>query len=98
MSWFQVEPEGLVNAGTAVKRSVAELTSARQAVAGSGSAATGTPAAAAYDALVADAGRQLERLQTAVDELSQALDQAASNYTSSDQSASAGYGGPMRAR
>jgi uncharacterized protein YukE len=98
MSWFQVETEGLVGAATGVKSTIADLGAARQAVSGSAGAAAGTPAAGAYETLLGDAGRQLQSLQTAVDELSQALNQAASNYTASDQSATAAFGGPMRAR
>jgi uncharacterized protein YukE len=96
MSYFQVEPAGLVSAGTAVKTSVSDLASALQSVNGSSAAAAGTPAAGAYETLVADAGRQVQSLQNAVDGLSQALDQAAANYTASDQSATAAFGGRAR--
>jgi uncharacterized protein YukE len=99
MSWFQVETEALVSAATGVKSSIADLGAARQAVSATAGAATGTPAASAYEALLGDANRQLESLQNAVSELSQALNQASSNYTSSDQSSANGFGGgPMRAR
>jgi uncharacterized protein YukE len=100
MSWFQVETEALVGAATGVKSSIAELDAARQAVAGTAGAAASTPAAGAYETLLGDANRQLESLQNAVSELSQALNQAASNYTTSDQASAGGFGGggPMRAR
>jgi uncharacterized protein YukE len=99
MSWFQVETEALVGAATGVKSSIADLGAARQAVAGTAGAAAGTPAAAAYETLLADANKQLESLQSAVTELSQALNQSASNYTASDQASAGGFGGgPMRAR
>jgi uncharacterized protein YukE len=98
MSWFQVETEGLVGASTGVKSSVADLDAARQAVAATAGAAAATPAAGAYDTLLGDCNRQLQSLQNAVDELSQALNQAATNYTSSDQASASGFGGPMRAR
>jgi uncharacterized protein YukE len=97
MSWFQVETEGLVSAATGVKSSIADLGTARQAVSGTSGAAAGTPAAGAYDTLLGDANRQLQSLQSAVDELSQALNQAAANYTSSDQASASGFG-PMGAR
>jgi hypothetical protein len=98
MSWFQVETEALVSAATGVKSSIADLGAARQAVAGTAGAATGTPAAGAYETLLGDAHRQLESLQNAATELSQALNQASSNYTSTDQASASGFGGPMRAR
>ncbi|HEY1507440.1 MAG TPA: type VII secretion target [Solirubrobacteraceae bacterium] len=98
MSWFQVETEGLVGASTGVKSSIADLDAARQAVSASAAAATGTPAAGAYDTLLGDANRQLQSLQNAVEELSQALNQAAANYTTSDQASASGFGGPMRPR
>jgi uncharacterized protein YukE len=98
MSSFQVETEGLVGASTAVKSSISDLDAARQAVSASAGAAAGTPAAGAYDTLLGDCNRQLQSLQNAVDELSQALNQAAANYTSSDQASASGFGGPMRAR
>jgi uncharacterized protein YukE len=99
MSWFQVETEALVSAATGVKSSIADLGAARQAVSATAGAAAGTPAAGAYETLLGDANRQLESLQNAVSELSQALGQASSNYTSSDQASAGGFGGgPMRAR
>jgi uncharacterized protein YukE len=99
MSWFQVETEALVGAATGVKSSIADLGAARQAVSATAGAAAGTPAAGAYETLLSDANRQLESLQNTVTELSQALNQASSNYTSSDQASAGGFGGgPMRAR
>jgi uncharacterized protein YukE len=98
MSWFQVEPESLGTAAGSVKSSISDLAGARQAVNGTAGAASGTPAASAYETLIADARAQLETLQTAVEELSQALNKAAGNYTGSDNSAAASFGGPMRAR
>jgi uncharacterized protein YukE len=98
MSRFQVETEALAGAATGVKSSIGDLDAARQAVAGSAGAAAGTPAAGAYETLLGDAARQLESLQHAVTELSQALNQAAGNYSSSDQASASGFGGPMRAR
>jgi len=98
MSTFQVETEALVVAATGVKSSISDLDAARAAVAGTAGAAAGTPAAGAYETLLGDANRQLESLQTAVTELSQALNQASSNYTASDQASASGFGGPMRAR
>jgi uncharacterized protein YukE len=85
MSTFQVETEALVGAATGVKSSVADLDAARQAVAATAGAAAGTPAASAYETLLGDANQQLESLQSAVTELSQALNQASSNYSTSDQ-------------
>ena len=98
MSTFQVETEALVGAATGVKSSVADLDAARQAVAATAGAAAGTPAASAYETLLGDANQQLESLQSAVTELSQALNQASSNYSTSDQASASGFGGPMRAR
>jgi uncharacterized protein YukE len=98
MSWFQVEPESLATAAGSVKSSIADLGAARAAVYGTAGAAAGTPAAGAYETLMADARAQLETLQSAVDELSQALNKASGNYTGSDNSAAASFGGPMRAR
>ena len=98
MSTFQVETEALVGAATGVKSSVADLDAARQAVAATAGAAAGTPAASAYETLLGDANQQLESLQSAVTELSQALNQASSNYATSDQASASGFGGPMRAR
>jgi uncharacterized protein YukE len=98
MSTFQVETEALVTAATAVKSSISELDSARAAVAGTAGAAAGTPAAAAYETLLGDANRQLESVQSAVTELSQALNQASANYATSDQASASGFGGPMRMR
>jgi hypothetical protein len=98
MSWFQVEPESLVTAASGVKRTIADLAAAREAVSGTAGAASATPAASAYETLIADARTQLQSLQMAVEELSQALDKSSANYTSSDNSASASFGGPMRVR
>lgn len=98
MSTFQVETEALSGAATGVKSSIGDLDAARQAVAGTAGAAAGTPAAGAYETLIGDAAQQLESLQSAVTELSQALNQASANYTTSDQASASGYGGPMRAR
>ena len=75
MSTFQVETEALVGAATGVKSSIADLDAARQAVAATAGAAAGTPAASAYETLLGDANQQLESLQSAVTELSQALNQ-----------------------
>jgi uncharacterized protein YukE len=98
MSWFQVEPESLATAAGSVKSSIADLAGARQAVNASAGAASGTPAAGAYEALIADARGHLDALQTAVEQLSQALNKASGNYTGAEDSASASFGGPTRAR
>ena len=72
MSAFQVTPAELSAASGAVERSAAELTGALSAVTSTGPA-YGTPAAGAYDALVADAQRALVSAQSAVDGLASAL-------------------------
>jgi uncharacterized protein YukE len=98
MSTFQVETEALVGAATGVKSSIADLDAARQAVAATAGAAAGTPAASAYETLLGDANQQLESLQSAVTELSQALNTASANYSTSDQASASGFGGAMRTR
>lgn len=91
MSYFQVTPEELAAAGGAVGRCGSELSSARSAVSASAGAAAGTPAAAAYEALAGDAGRMIEHLQLAVEDLGRALNQASSNYARTEQSVRACY-------
>ncbi len=91
MTQFSVVTEELAAAGAAVTRSTADLGAARGAVGGSAGAAAGTPAAGAYEALVDDANRALTSLQSAVDDLSGALNRAASNYVATDGSVAACY-------
>lgn len=91
MTTFQVTPEELPTAAAAMTKTCADLGTAQGAVQKSAGAAAGTPAAAAYESLLGDAGRALTTSQTAVDDFSRALGRAASNYTSAENSATACY-------
>ncbi len=91
MTYFRVETQELTAAGAAVARSITDLAGAMSAVRGAGGAAAGTPAAGAYEALTGDAGNTVTSLQTAVDDLSHALGQAAAAYAAAEQSATACY-------
>jgi hypothetical protein len=91
MSTFRVQTEELVSASSCVSRSMSDLGAAIAAVNSASGAASGTPAAAAYETLVGDGGVTVRSLQTAVEGLSTSLAQAASNYVAADQSATACY-------
>lgn len=91
MSTFRVTSEELASAGGAVRRSVGDLAGALATLRGSAGAAAGTPAAAAHEALVADAGQITEGLHVAVDDLGQCLGRAASVYAGTEQGVAACY-------
>lgn len=95
MSSFAVVTEQLATAATAVTRTLATLDGAQRAVDGSAGAASGTPAAGAYEALVADAHRDLATLQSAMEDLSHALGRAAQTYQGTEDGVAGYY---LRAR
>lgn len=91
MPTFQVTPDELAAGGAVVVRGEADLTAACGRVAGTGQAAAGTPAAGAYEALLSDLSRTARTVGTSVQSLSSALNQAAQNYTRTEQSTTACY-------
>jgi hypothetical protein len=86
MSQFQVTPEEVAAAGSAVGRSGTDLDGAASAVRSTAGAAAGTPVEGVYDSLLSRAGHVTETLRTAVEDLSRALGQAAANYTRTEES------------
>ncbi len=91
MSTFQVTPAGLASAGSRLTAGCADLGAAESSVAQTAAAASGTPAAGANEALVADAQRVLRTLQTAAEDLGRALAQASSNYQAAETTNAACY-------
>jgi Excreted virulence factor EspC, type VII ESX diderm len=88
---IQVTPEELAAAGGTLGRCTADLDAAAGAVKASADAAAGTPVEGIYDRLAVDAGQVAASLQTAAEDLSRALGQAASNYSRTEQANAACY-------